>query len=74
VASLSAANLYMTVVTSGVATAYPVGATEFTLVFSGIRVAQFVVFCVVFCRSLFVLFLLTICIVLYFDLQKIHKG
>ena len=59
----------MAVVTSGVATAYPAGAPAFPLVFSGVRVAQFVVFCVVFCRSLFVLFLLTICIVLFFDLR-----
>jgi len=29
-------------------------------VFSGVRVARYLVFCVMFCRSLFVLFLLTI--------------
>jgi hypothetical protein len=36
------------------------GTTEFTIVFLGVRVARFLVFCVMFCRSLFVLFLLAI--------------
>ena len=35
-------------------TTYPSGAPEFTPVFSGVRVAQCLVVCVVFCRSLFV--------------------
>ena len=33
---------------------------EFSLCFSGVRVAQSLVFCIVFCRSLFILFLLAI--------------
>jgi hypothetical protein len=39
-------------------TAYPSGASEFTPVFSGVRVARSLVVCVVFCRLLFILFLL----------------
>jgi len=48
---------------SGTGTAYPSGAPEFTLVFSWVHVAQSLVslvFCVEFCRSLFVLFCLAI--------------
>ena len=41
-------------------TTYPSGVSEFTIVFLGVRVARFLVFCVMFCRSLFVLFLLAI--------------
>ena len=41
-------------------TAEPSGAHELTLVISGVRIAQSLVFCVVFCRSLFVLFRLAI--------------
>ena len=41
--------------TSGAGTAYPSGAPEFTLWFSGVHVTQSLVFSVVFCRSLFVL-------------------
>jgi uncharacterized membrane protein len=41
--------------TSGTGTAYRSGTTEFTPGFSGVHVAQSLVFCVVFCRSLFVL-------------------
>ena len=36
------------------------GAPEFTPVFDGVRVARSLVLCVMFCRSLFVLFLLAI--------------
>jgi len=46
--------------TLGAGIDYPSGAPEFTLVFSGVRVAWFLVFCVMFCRSLFVLFHLAI--------------
>ena len=45
----------MTGSTSGAGTPCPSGAPEFTPVFSGFRVAQFFVFCVMFCRLLFVL-------------------
>jgi len=41
--------------TSGEGTAYHSGTPEFTQVFSEVRVDQCLVFCVVFCRSLFVL-------------------
>jgi len=46
--------------TSGTGTAYPSGAHEFTPCFSGVRAAQSLVFCVMFCVSLFVPFLLAI--------------
>ena len=42
--------------TRGVGTAYPSVAPEFTLGISGVRVAPSLVFCVMFCRSLFVYF------------------
>jgi len=45
---------------SGAGTAYPSGAPEFTASFSGVGVARSLVYCVVLCRSLFVLFILTI--------------
>jgi hypothetical protein len=45
--------------TCGAENTYPSGALEFTPDFSGVHVAQSFVFCVVFCISLFVLFLLT---------------
>jgi hypothetical protein len=60
--------------TSGAETAYPSGAHEFTLVFSGVRVARSSVSCVVFCRSLFVLlsfFFWPLCC-LYFDLRILN--
>ena len=41
-------------------TSYPSGAAEVTLIFSGIRAARFLVFCVVSCRLLFVFFLFNI--------------
>ena len=40
-----------TSVTSRAGTYYPSGAPEFTPGFLGVRVARFLVFCVVFCRS-----------------------
>ena len=46
--------------TSGAGTAYPSGAFDFTLVFCGVRVTRSLVFSAIFCRSLFVLFLLAI--------------
>jgi hypothetical protein len=42
-------------VTSGAGPVYPSGAHEFTPGYSGVRVAQSFVFCVVLCRSAFVL-------------------
>ena len=39
--------------TCGGSTTYPSGAPEFTQIFSGVHVAQSLVFCVLFCRSLF---------------------
>ena len=42
-------------VTCGAWPVHPSGAPEFTPVFSWVRVAESVVFCVMFCRSLFVL-------------------
>ena len=44
-----------TLTTCGTETAYPSGASELTLVFRGVRVPQSLVFCVNFCRSMFVL-------------------
>jgi hypothetical protein len=46
----------MTGVTSGAGIAFPSRTPEFTVVFSGVCVAKALVFCLVFCRSLFVLF------------------
>ena len=45
----------LTGVTCGAGTANPSGAPEFPLVFNAVLVAQSLVFCVVFCRSFFVL-------------------
>jgi hypothetical protein len=53
-------NSNMTDVTSGAGTAYPSEASAFTLVFCVVHIAQPFVFCKLFCRSLFVLFLLVI--------------
>ena len=50
----------LTGVTCEAGTASHSGAPEFTPVFDGVRVAQSLVLCVMFCRSLFVLFLLAI--------------
>ena len=46
--------------TCGAETANPCGAHDFTPAFSGVRVSRSSVFCIIFCRSLFVLFLLVI--------------
>jgi hypothetical protein len=43
-------------VTRGVGTAHPSRESEFTLIFRAVRDCQTLVFCVVFCRLLFVLF------------------
>ena len=48
----------MTGTISGAGTAYTSGAPGFTPSFCGVRVARSLVFCVVFCRSLFVFFFL----------------
>jgi hypothetical protein len=48
--------------TNGTGAAYPSGAPECTPCFIVVRAALSLVFCVVFCRSLFVLFLLTIAV------------
>ena len=48
------------VATSGTSTSYPSGAPEFTPVSSEVHVARSLVFCVVFCGSLFDLFPLAI--------------
>ena len=53
-------NSNTTGVTCGAETANPPGAHEFIPVFSGVPVAPFLVFCVMFCISLFVLFPLVI--------------
>ena len=42
--------------TSGAGTIYPSGEHEFAPAFSEVRVARSLVFCVVFCRLLFVVF------------------
>ena len=58
------------VVLSSLMTVNPSGAPEFIPGFSGVRVAQSLVFCVMYCRSLFVLFLLAIVLsVLFFYLR-----
>jgi hypothetical protein len=53
--------------TCGTGTAYPSGVPEFTPIFSGVCIARYLVFCVMFCKSLFVL--LTILTPLSFYLQ-----
>jgi hypothetical protein len=40
---------------------HPSGAPEFSIIFSGIRVARSLVFCEMFCRSLFVLCSVSFC-------------
>jgi len=54
--------------TSGAGTAYPSGSLGITPGFYGVRVAQSLDFCVVFCRSLFVLFRLAI-VLSFFNLH-----
>ena len=56
-------------VTSGAETTNPSRAPELIQVISGVRVFQILDFCVVFCRSLFVLFHLTIVFSAFFDLR-----
>ena len=55
----------MTVVNSKSEIVYSSRATEFTFSFRGVRNGPFLVLCVVFCRSLFVLFLLVILFSVY---------
>ena len=56
----------MAAATNGAGTAYPFGAHKFTSVFSEVPVARFLVFCVMHCRSLFVLFLWAIMLSSFF--------
>ena len=49
--------------TCGAETANPCEAYEFSPAFSGVRVSRSSVFCIMFCRSLFVLFLFGHCVV-----------
>ena len=53
-------------VTGGEETAYPSGAPEFTPILSGVHVSRSLVFCVVFCRSLFVLLVIMFFVLLRF--------
>jgi len=53
-------NLISSISCSGVGNAYLSGASEFNQVFSEVRVTQSLVLCVVFRRSLYVVFLLAI--------------
>ena len=53
--------------TCGAGTASPSGPPEFTHgFFGGVRVAGYLVFCVVFCRSLFVLLAIVLLVILEF--------
>ena len=54
-------------VTRGAETAYPFGAPEFTPILSGVHVSRSLVFCVVFCRSLFVLLVIMFFVLLRFS-------
>ena len=63
----------MTCITSGAGHAYPSGAAEFTPVFSGIRVSRSLVFCVVFCRSMFLSFVVWTLCCLSFDLLVLYQ-
>jgi hypothetical protein len=65
-------NSNKTGVTSGTGTVYTSGAPEFTPGFSGVRVALFLVFCIVVYGSLFVLlpfFFWSLYFLSYFDLR-----
>ena len=53
-------------VTRGSETAYHSGAHEFTPILSGVHVSRSLVFCVVFCRSLFVLLVIMFFVLLRF--------
>ena len=55
----------MTVINSKSENVYSSRATEFTFSFRSVRIGPFLVLCVVFCRSLFVLFLLVILFSVY---------
>jgi hypothetical protein len=57
----------------GIGTAYPSGAPEFTPGFNGVRVARSLVFCLMFCRLLFVL-LATVLSVLRFTASNYTFG
>jgi hypothetical protein len=65
--------------TSGVGTAHPSGAPEFTTGFSWVRVTQSLVLSVMFCRSLFVLlylflFAMLLSVLLRFTDSDYHSG
>ena len=53
-------------VTSGAETAYPSETLGFTLVFIGFHVSRSLDFCVVFCKSLFVLLVIMFSVLLRF--------
>ena len=55
-------------ITNGEGITYPSGAPAYTPVFSGVRVAQSLLFCVVFYRSLFVLLAIVLSVFLRFTL------
>ena len=57
--------------TRGAGTMYPSGAHEFFPVFRRVRVARSFVFCVVFCRSMFVLFSFDQCIVCNSSINRV---
>ena len=52
-ASDSSVTTYTMGTTRGAVTAYPSGTPKFAQVFSGVRVARYLVFRVMFCRSMF---------------------
>ena len=52
--------------TTVISRAYPSGTPEFTIDFSGVRVVQSLVFCVMFCKSYVVPFLLAIVLSAHF--------
>jgi len=59
-------NSNTTDVTCGTGTANPSGADEFTRGFNGVRFDQYVLFCVMFCQSLFVILSCIFCWLLYY--------
>jgi hypothetical protein len=60
--------------THGAGTAYPSGPPEFNQVFSGVRIARFLVFYVVFCRSLFVLLVIVLSVLFRFTASDYPFG
>ena len=61
--------------TGGVGTAYPPGALAFIPGFGGVRVARSLIFCIMFCRWLFVLlsfFFWPLCCLFFFNLRLLH--